>query len=199
MSIAALTGRGLAVNLRDYIWFWPGVVVAVIVAAAASGWLGRALRLPRAIAFGLVFSLGLIAAATLTPSREALLSGIPGPGTCDLSGFLPTLGDLRSFNDTSLNVFLFVPLGLTVGIAAATRRTVVQAAASVALPFSLPFAIEGIQLVATPLGRSCQSVDVGNNLTGLVTGLAIAAIAAAGARLLGTPWWGPGDVADPGS
>jgi hypothetical protein len=199
MFIAALTGRGLAVNLRDYIWFWPGVVVAVIVAAAASGWLGRVLRLPRAVAFGLVFSLGLIAAATLTPSREALLFGIPGPGTCDLSGFLPSLGDLRSFNDTSLNVFLYIPLGFTVGIAAATRRTLVPVLVSVALPFALPPVIEGIQLVATPLGRSCQSVDVGNNLTGLVAGLTVAAIAAVGGRLLGAPWWGPGDVSDPGS
>jgi hypothetical protein len=199
MLIAALTGRGLAVNLRNYIWFWPGVVVAVIVAVAATGWLARAGRLPRAVAFGLVFSLGLIAAATLTPSRDALLFGIPGPGTCDLSGFLPTLSDFRSFNDTSLNVFLYVPLGLTVGIAAATRRTLGQAAASVALPFALPFAIEGIQLVAPPLGRACQSVDVANNLTGLVVGLAIAAIAAVGARLLGSPLRGPGDVSDSGS
>ena len=196
MLIAALTGHGSTINLRDYIWFWPGVVVTVVIAFVASGWLARTWQRPRAVAFGVVFSLGLIAAATLTPSRDALLFGIPGSGTCDLSGFRPpTLSDLRSLNDTSLNVLLFVPLGVTVGIAWATRRTLPLLAASVAFPF----AIEAIQSVATPLGRSCQGVDVANNLTGLVAGLAVAAMVAIGARLLGVPWWGPGDVSDAGS
>ena len=193
MIIAAVTGRGLALNLRDYIWFWPGVAVAVIVAAAASGRLARAWRLSRAVAFGLVFSLGLIVAATLTPSRDALLFGIPGPGTCDLSGFLPpALSDLRTLNDTSLNVLLFLPLGLTVGVAAPSRRTLALVVASVALPF----AIEGIQLVVTPLGRACQSVDVVDNLTGLVLGGAIAVLASAAARLVrgaGLPSKDPSD------
>jgi len=35
----------------------------------------------------------------------------------------------------------------------------------------LPFVIEGFQLVASPLGRACQSGDVIDNLTGLVLGL----------------------------
>ena len=39
---------------------------------------------------------------------------------------------------------------------------------------AFPPAIEAIQLVVTPLGRSVQSVDVVDNLTGLVVGLATA-------------------------
>ena len=39
----------------------------------------------------------------------------------------------------------------------------------------MPFLIEAVQLVATPLGRVCQSGDVVDNLTGLVIGLVAAA------------------------
>jgi hypothetical protein len=49
---------------------------------------------------------------------------------------------------------------------------------------ALPFAIEGFQLVVTPLGRACQSADMVDNLTGLVLGLGAGWVA-------GTLWrWG---------
>ncbi len=184
-----------AYNINDYVLFWPGVVVAVVVAALASGWMAGAMRRPRPVAFGLAFSVGVIIAATLTPGRDALLFGIPGSGRCDLSDMaLPTIVDLRTFNDTSLNVLLFLPLGLTVGYAEASRRTLALALASLAFP---P-AIEAIQLVVTPLGRSCQSVDVVDNLTGLVAGLALAGLASAIARLA-RGGETAGDLSEPGS
>ena len=36
----------------------------------------------------------------------------------------------------------------------------------------LPFAIEFVQLAATPLGRACQGADVVDNMLGLALGLA---------------------------
>jgi len=45
----------------------------------------RSIGSARTFAFGLILSLGLIASATLTPSRDALLYGVPGIGTCALS------------------------------------------------------------------------------------------------------------------
>jgi hypothetical protein len=180
-------------NLNDYVLFWPGVVVALAVAAVLGAPLARVLRRPRAAAFGLAFSFGVVVAATLTPGRDALLFGIPGSGTCDSSFDLPTLAELRTFNDTSLNVYLFVPLGLTVGLVAASRRTWPLLVAALALPF----AIEWIQLVVTWLGRSCQAVDVVDNVSGLLLGLAIAVLVVAWSRLVRERPPGPGDPPDP--
>jgi NhaP-type Na+/H+ or K+/H+ antiporter len=41
----------------------------------------------------------------------------------------------------------------------------------------LPFAIEMIQLLATGLGRACQTSDVADNLTGLAIGLVVGVVA----------------------
>jgi hypothetical protein len=175
MIMAAPFPRGLGFNLTDYALFWPVVAVTVIAAVVAGAWAARAGRGRAGIVSGLVFSLGLIAAATLTPSRDALLFGIPGTGTCDLSHLvLPGLGDLRALNETGLNVILFVPLGATVGFASVLRRRPAVIAGSIALPF----AIELVQLIVTPLGRACQGVDVVDNLTGLAIGLVLGVIAA---------------------
>ena len=46
-------------------WFLPGVVISIVVSIAASGALGRALGVRRAVAWAIVISLGIIAAATL--------------------------------------------------------------------------------------------------------------------------------------
>ena len=171
MIVAARFGAGTGVDFRDYALFLPGVAVALVVAVVASGWLGRVLRQPRGLALGLALSLGVIAAATLTPSRDALLFGSTGSGTCDVTSLaLPTLHDLRTLNDTSLNIALFVPLGLVLGAMAWSGiawKVVVSALA-------IPVGIELVQLVVTPLDRSCQAVDVVDNEIGLVVGLAVA-------------------------
>jgi hypothetical protein len=180
--VAAAPGRRLRFNLNDYVLFWPGVAVALVVALAASARLGRAIDRPWTVAFGLTFSVGVIVAATLTPGRDALLLGIPGGGRCDLSTMAwPSIRDLRTLNDTSLNVLLFVPLGITITVLGRSRRTLVLVLAALAFPF----AIEAIQLVVTPLGRACQGVDVVDNLTGVVICLAIAGLPLAVVRLVG--------------
>ena len=51
----------------------------------------------------------------------------------------------------------------------------------------LPFAIETIQLLATGLGRACQSSDVADNLTGLAIGLVIGVVARRLSGGLGQP------------
>lgn len=188
-------GNRLRFNLNDYVLFWPGVGVALVVAAMAATRLARAMNRPWLVAFGLTFSVGAIVAATLTPGRDALLFGIPGSGRCDLSDMgLPTIADLRTFNDTSLNVLLFVPLGLSVVLAGRSRRTVALVAASLAFPF----AIEAIQLALTPLGRTCQSVDVVDNLTGLVLGIGLGILLGAASRLVARAPVSPDGPADPG-
>ena len=167
--------------LEDFAWFWPGVLVSLALGIVFGRWLGRALRVPRTVATLLILGAGLIASATLTPSREALIQGAVGSGTCEIARIGPaSIAELLSFGDPTYNVLLFVPLGLAIGLIPASRRM----AALVLAAVILPFAIETIQLLATGLGRACQSSDVVDNLTGLVIGLVIGVVAR---RLSGGP------------
>ena len=151
-------------------WFGPGLVISAIVAGVVCGVVARLLGTRPLVAWLLVFSVGSIVAATLTPIHDTLETGAAGVGTCDLSRFGPAhLADLRTLNDTSLNVLLFLPLGAAIGFLPDRRGKVAVAALAVAFPF----AIEGIQLVATSLHRGCQSADVADNLTGLLLGFAV--------------------------
>jgi peptidoglycan/LPS O-acetylase OafA/YrhL len=160
--------------LEDFAWFWPGVLVSLALGIVLGRWLGRALRVPRAVATLLILGAGLIASATVTPSREALTQGAVGSGTCEIARVGPTsIAELLSFGDPTYNVLLFMPLGLAIGLIPASRRMAVLVVAAVILPF----AIETIQLLATGLGRACQSSDIADNLTGLVIGLVIGVVA----------------------
>jgi hypothetical protein len=160
-------------------WFLPGVAIWVAVALAAGGRVGRALGVRRAVAVALIVSLGIILSATLSPLRGALEFGAVGTGSCDLSrvGFAP-LRELLRLNDTSLNVLLFVPLGVSIAFIPRSRLKVVVVVAAIALPF----AIETTQLLVPWLDRACQSADVVDNLTGLAIGLAGGVVAG---RLVG--------------
>ena len=118
----------------------------------------------------LIFSIGIILAATLTPLRGAIEAGTAGTGVCDFRRLsLAPIAEAMSLNDTSLNILLFVPLGLVLGRLPRTARTAGIVIASIALPF----AIEAVQLEAAALARGCQSADVVDNLTGLVIGTVI--------------------------
>lgn len=150
-------------------WFGPGLGISAIIGGAICRLVAQLLGTRPLVAWLLVFSVGSILAATLTPIHDTLETGAAGVGTCDLSRFGPArLADLRTLNDTSLNVLLFLPLGAAIGFLPERGRKAVVAAFAVALPF----AIEGIQLFATTLHRGCQSADVADNLTGLLLGFA---------------------------
>jgi hypothetical protein len=113
-------------------------------------------------------SIGLVLSATLTPSRIQDIRC--GCQVCDLTRIGPApREDLRSLNDTTLNIVLFLPLGVAVGLLQNSRRKV----AIILAVAAMPFVIEGIQLVATSLHRGCESADVSDNLTGLIIGFAV--------------------------
>ena len=148
-------------------WLLPGVAIALVPSLVFSGAAGRALGVRRVGAWVLLFSLGVTLAATLTPQREAF-DGVRGSGTCDFARLgLASIEELRRFDDAGLNVLIFIPLGLAIGIVPRSRRK----AAIVAAAIGLPFAIEAIQLLLPALDRACESADVVDNLTGLVIGL----------------------------
>ncbi len=150
-------------------WLLPAVAISVGIGLAVGGRIGRVLGLRRAVATALIVSLGIILSATLTPLRGAIQSGAVGTGSCDLSRMgLAPLSELFGFNDTSLNVLLFMPLGVSIALLPRSRLRWVVLIAAIALPF----AIETAQLLLPVLDRACESADVIDNLTGLVLGLA---------------------------
>ncbi len=158
-------------------WLLPGLVLSAIVGLVAGRRVGRIFGASPAIGWGLVVGFGLVVSATLTPLRAGLDLGTSGIGTCDLSriGIAP-LGELVHLGDTSLNVLLFIPLGLAIGLVPGSRRRNILALVAVLSPV----AIETTQLLLPILGRGCQSADVFDNLSGLVVGSVIGG----GARIL---------------
>ena len=151
-------------------WFLPGVFVSIAASVALALPLGRALVVRPTLAGALVFSVGIVLAATLTPLRGAIEAGAAGTGICDFSRLgLAPIAESTSVNDTSLNILLFVPLGVVIGHMPRTRRTAGIVIASIALPFL----VEAVQLAASDLARGCQSADVIDNLTGLFVGAAL--------------------------
>lgn len=145
----------------------------MVAAAAIAGPVARRVGERPAALWLLLASLGVIAGVTLTPSPHLDMAG------CDLQFAGPTLAELLALNDRSLNVALFIPLGIAVvAIRAGHRLAWLLLAASIA-----PL-IELIQLIVTPLQRNCQAIDVFDNELGLLIGVLVAVIAGWGWRRL---------------
>ena len=156
------------------------MLLSVGVALAAGNSVARRLETSRAVGRALVVSVGLIIAATLTPLKGAIESGLISNGTCDVSrlGLAPLWRLPLTSDDPVLNILLFIPLGISIGISRSPRRARLIIAA-----VALPFVVELAQLLLPVLDRSCETGDVVDNLTGLVLGLAVGAtISAATAR-----------------
>ncbi len=162
-------------------FFAPGLIIWSAIALVISPPVGRFLRTSRLHAALLILALGLIVMATLTPTGAALTGTGSQWDACDLTriGVAP-LSVLLHLNDKSLNVALFVPLGLALGSLPLSRRSALVAGVALLLPL----AVELLQLAFPALGRRCESADVIDNTMGLIIGLAIGL---AGGWLLARP------------
>lgn len=150
-------------------WFLPGVAFSIVASLIVAPSVARTLRTGRLVAWLLALSLGVILSATVTPIDAALDRGGLAGRSCDFSRIgLAPLAELLTVSDTSLNVVLFVPLGLAVGLIPNTRRKVIP----ILLVLALPIGIEALQLWAPILARGCESADVIDNLSGLALGFA---------------------------
>ncbi len=152
-------------------WFWPSVAGSILIATFAAGPLGRRLSIGTGLAWLFLMSLGGIASLTLTPGFEAFVE--VHQRTCDFSlTGAPNLDAIRTINETSLNIALFVPLGASIALMARSPIKPVLAAGALALPL----AIEAFQFAVPEFARQCQVGDIASNLTGLIVGLGIGSV-----------------------
>jgi glycopeptide antibiotics resistance protein len=148
----------------------PGLALALVLSVLLTPVVARRLRIARIHAWLLLISLGVILALTLTPSRAAVELGVQGTIGCDLSRIGPgSWSTYARIDDPILNVLVFIPLGISIGLLppSRTRRWLFVGA------FLLPVAIETTQALVVALDRACQGGDVFDNLAGLVIGLAL--------------------------
>ncbi len=178
-------------------WFWPALALAVSASLVACRPLARGLRTSPLVAFLLVLSLGGIAALTLTPGEDAFEPFNRSFCSIDLVGPIG-VGRVLNLGERGLNVLLFLPLGAAIALLPWSRAK----AALIAGAVVLPFVIEGYQYALPAFGRSCSSVDVVDNLTGLLVGFTVGALVGVGIGVAGrrpgalgpspTPGDGPG-------
>lgn len=149
--------------------FLPGVALGLCIAFVTARAIAGRLSCAPLAAWLLVVSTGVILSATVTPIADALLDGVRSSGACgiDRGGWAPPSTYLR-LTEESMNVLLFVPLGMAVGLVGgrAGRRLAICGLA-------LPFVIEATQALVPALGRSCEASDLVDNPTGFVIGLAL--------------------------
>jgi hypothetical protein len=171
VSPAVATALPLAAHLS--ITSLPLVIAAlittVVAAIALAPRLARRLGTTEPVARLLVLGFGFVLSWTLLPDADAL-RGLGSDGVCntDRVGLIPW-HELTSLNEHSLNVALFVPLGLAVGLLPLTRSSM----AVVLAAFSLTFVVETVQLLVPALGRGCETADIFDNLLGLAIGIAV--------------------------
>jgi hypothetical protein len=146
--------------------FEPALALSLLV-----GYLwARVARIRVILGAATVASVIVILALTLSPS-----GALPDEGTlgvCNLAAWRPETLELFGIGEDTLNIALFAPLGFVLAFYPTSRTR----SALIAAALGLPFAIEITQLLVTSLGRYCDSMDVADNLIGLVLGFASGAI-----------------------
>jgi Mn2+/Fe2+ NRAMP family transporter len=152
-------------------WFIPvmaaGIALALLTARPVAARLGSSW----VAAFVLIASAASILGATITPDASALAShAVATP--CDLSRITPAPpATYLRIGEESLNVLLFVPLGLAIGLMPGRSRRVLGVGAVMFI-----VGIELTQLLVVPLGRGCQTADIVDNLAGLLVGICTASV-----------------------
>lgn len=148
--------------------FWPGALLSVLAALLCRHRLGQRLGVVPFTAFLLVLSLGGIVTLTLLPDLEAhYMDNVRyADPVWQTSWHVPRPAELATLNQQSLNVALFVPLGVAIaGIRPRTRAVLTAAAAA-----ALPFGVEAIQYAVPWLLRAADAQDIASNLLGLALG-----------------------------
>lgn len=161
--------------------FWPGVLCSLLLAALLSRPVGRLLRAHRAAGFLLVLALGGIITLTVLPDTRLPLwdNARYAVRQCTFDRVGPhPLSELLTATQSSLNVALFVPLGVTAALAGTWGRRCAAGAVAV----TVPVLVESVQYAFPVLGRACDGQDLLDNYLGLAIGLLLGALAGPLAR-----------------
>lgn len=157
----------ILLDMRDEPYLVPIFVVGSALAVVVFCVLRRRGKTPSVLT--LLFMIAFIGflAVTLTPSRSSNFSST-AHGYCafDAKGLLPGRALLSHSGTRMLNVLIAVPMGFLAVLRRGRSRAYQVAAVVIA-----PLAVEGAQWILPQLGRSCSSMDAGDNLTGVVVGL----------------------------
>ncbi len=143
------------------------VPLAVLVTLVAGRSVARAPGSAPWTGYLLTFAVASILAITLVPARPPV-GPAEGPSCLVPSFGVLTSGVLLGVTEESLNVLLFVPLGVAVAWLDGRVRW-----AALAFAVALPWIVEGTQLAVPALGRACQGIDLTTNLLGLGIGLVL--------------------------
>lgn len=159
----------LAITRESVPWAIPVVVASVVVGVVAGVLLRPRLGPTAWIVAATIVSIGLIVGITLTPNAgfdgQAFIDPRPDPGPW---GYLTAPAYWLHLDSRSLNVALFIPLGLTLALLARGRlRWVV-----LGIGLAAPWIVEVLQRVL-PFARDSQYIDVADNSTGFVLGFVI--------------------------
>lgn len=117
---------------------------------------------PRVASLMMPAAFALILASTLSPTAHRF----PGVGSCGTH--LTTTGGLTSMQGL-LNVLLFIPLAGLLTLASG------RPADGIAAGIGMSAAVEAVQALIPPLGRSCQLHDLIANTLGAFAGVGLAA------------------------
>jgi hypothetical protein len=154
--------------------FWPGALLSTVAAGVCAPRVARRLGIGPVSSYCLVLALGGIAVANLLTDVTPDPGGDRHRGGAGFAGGwrLPGPADLAGLDQRSVNVLLFVPLGVAVVRARPVRRALCLAGAAAAVPF----AIEWVQYEVVWLLRAARAQDVVDSLCGLLLGLALGAV-----------------------
>ena len=156
--------------------FFPVFAVGLLIAVAVSSVVARKLNEPRWTVAAWLTCTAFVLALTLTPSPaglERLLSDDGAAQTRVWAWSLPNIWAVTTVNWQSMNLLMFLPLGLSSGlfVAAAHRWS------ALAVAMSLSFLVEVGQYTILALGRSVFSfATVIIGWCGIFAGFSLAAL-----------------------
>jgi hypothetical protein len=159
----------LSLTSQSVPWAIPVIMASVIVAVVVGVLLWRRLGWASWVLAGAIVSLGIIVGVTLTPNAnfdgKTFTDPRPDPGPW---GYLTAPQYWFHLDERSLNVALFIPLGLTLALLVRGRLHWIVLAVGLALPWI----VEVLQ-IALPFSRDSQYIDIADNSTGFVVGFLI--------------------------
>lgn len=149
-------------------WARGGLVIAVVLGLVFAYPVAQLLRSNPVVVGLLITVLLAVLVFTLTPHPRVYGSA----DVCLMTLTRPSRADLVEPTDISLNLLLFLPVGVLVML----LRPLAVMIGFILFALLLPVIIEYTQYAIGRLGRTCSLYDIATNELGLIIGLAIGVV-----------------------